>query len=384
MQAIERGVLVLQSTPFCNIDCKYCYLPDRSNKKQMTLSLVERVIDEVVNSGVFRDGFAINWHAGEPLVLPATFYRDCLTITDRYQTEKFEIRHIFQTNGTLIDETWCDFFKQPNVYVGVSVDGPAALHDVNRVDRRGRGTFAQVERGLSMLRSHRITFGVLSVITYNHLDHAEEMFEFLCSTGAHDAIFNFEEVEGPHKYSSFSKPDAIIKFKEFIRKIFALNRQRGSPLTFLNLNFDLLGVNGTLQNNQTTPWAIITVDCDGNVCTFSPELMGTKDPYYSNFVLGNLLKDPIERIAAGIPYQRLATEINQGLERCRRECDYFGWCGGGAPSNKYFENGSFDSTETIYCRFMRKALCDVNFELLEQKVQAKCGQDHVDATPLDL
>ena len=369
MERTSDQLLIIQSTPFCNIDCRYCYLPNRSDKHRMTPETFDRVIANIVQAGIYRNRFTVAWHAGEPLAVPMAFYRECLAVTARYSSPALAIEHNFQTNGTLIDDDWAAFIKANDISVGLSIDGPAELHDRHRVDRAGRGTFERVMRGMAALKRHGVPFCIICVLTYEHLARVEELFHFLRDCGPEQIIFNFDEREGSHRETSFAAADAVPRFREFVSRMLRLNRAHGNPLSFRNIVVDLLGERDPRLNHQVVPWRILSVDWQGNVCTFSPELLGTRDPAYDNFLLGNLAESSIAEISARPTFRRLRGEIERGIKRCRAECEYFDWCGGGAPSNKYFELGSFEQTETIYCRLMRKAVCDANLDLIEADVQ---------------
>lgn len=130
------------------------------------------------------------------------------------------------------------------------------------------------------------------------------------------------------------------------------------------------GSTGETQAQQTTPFAIITVDCLGNFSTFSPELLGLTSPEYENFTFGNVMTDSFDSVLSKPKFMAVARDIAAGVHRCRDTCEYFAYCGGGAPVNKYFENGSFDSTETMFCRLSKKAVLNVVLEKLEAKVAA--------------
>lgn len=370
MERVDDQLLIVQATPFCNIDCSYCYLPNRGDKHRMSPATFEQVFAGVVQAGIFKQGFTVAWHAGEPLAAPIEFYRECLAISDRHAGATLEIVHNFQTNGTLIDDEWAAFIKANGISVGLSLDGPAALHNHHRVDRAGRGTFERVARGMEILKKHGVPFSIICVLAYDHLSMVDELFTFFCECAPELVIFNFDEKEGVNGASSFAVPDARPRFREFVLRMLRLNRQHGNPLAFRNIVVDLLGERDSRANHQVKPWRIVSVDWQGNICTFSPELLGTRDPAYDNFLLGNLVREPIAEIADRPAFRRLQGEIERGVERCRAECEYFDWCGGGAPANKYFELGTFEGGETLYCRLMRKAVCDANLDLLEGDVRA--------------
>src|SRR5258708_15580232 len=155
-------LLVVQPTPFCNIDCRYCYLPDRTNKAVVAEATLANLCSQVFASGWVRDGVTIVWHAGEPMVLPIDFYRRAFRLIDGLKPTDLAVAHSFQTNGTLIDDAWCEFFAAEQISVGVSVDGPQPLHDINRRTRSGRGTFERTIAGIRRLRRHGAPFPVIS------------------------------------------------------------------------------------------------------------------------------------------------------------------------------------------------------------------------------
>ena len=132
-------LLVLQPSAFCNLDCDYCYLPHRTDRARMPLDRLDRVMAEVMASGLAGDAMSVVWHAGEPMAVPRTWYEDAFEIVARHAGRR-RVTHHFQTNGVLIDAAWCAFFLRHGVRVGVSVDGPAPLHDLHRRTRDGRGT----------------------------------------------------------------------------------------------------------------------------------------------------------------------------------------------------------------------------------------------------
>ena len=146
-------LVVIQPTPFCNIDCRYCYLPDRSNKAVIAEETIANLFSQIFASGWVQDGVSVVWHAGEPMVLPIDFYRRAFRLIDRLKPAELVLTHAFQTNGTLIDDAWCEFFVEQQVNVGVSVDGPQRLHDVNRRTRAGRGTFERTIAGIANLKA---------------------------------------------------------------------------------------------------------------------------------------------------------------------------------------------------------------------------------------
>jgi uncharacterized protein len=112
----------------------------------------------------------------------------------------------------------------------------------------------------------------------------------------------------------------------------------------------------------------VNIDCEGNFSTYSPELLGMSSPRHGNFALGNVATHHrLEDVMATEQFRLLEEEIARGVEMCEESCPYFAFCGGGAPANKHFENGTFASTETLFCRLHKKVCLDVALERLERK-----------------
>ena len=105
-------LLVVQPTPFCNIDCRYCYLPDRTNKAVVADETLATCSPRSSPRAGCGDGLSVVWHAGEPMVLPIDFYRRAFRLIDGLKPPDLTVTHSFQTNGTLIDDAWCEFFAE--------------------------------------------------------------------------------------------------------------------------------------------------------------------------------------------------------------------------------------------------------------------------------
>jgi uncharacterized protein len=363
-------LLVLQPTPFCNLDCSYCYLPDRNSRKRMRPEVLHQVFARVFAGGLVEDPLTVVWHAGEPLVLPPRFYQEAFAIARQHDRGDAPFQHCIQTNATLLDQEWCDLIGAHQMLVGVSVDGPDFLHDRHRRTRGGRGTLREALRGIRLLHDHAIPFHVITVLTADSLDYPDELFEFYQKHGIGAVGFNVEEIEGPHAASSLSADGVPLRFRRFPRRFFSLAAHADPPMWVRELDaaLDLIlrGGREIEQRQEATPLAIISVGCDGNFSTFSPELLGLPSARYGGFALGNVARDDFRAAAATPRFRAMAADVDAGVRRCRATCPYFLYCGGGAPANKYFENGSFDSTETLYCRLSHQAVFDVVLDGLER------------------
>jgi uncharacterized protein len=299
--------------------------------------------------------------------LPPRFYAEAFAIIARHNRAHLPVAHSYQTNGTLIDQNWCDFIKRHDLRIGVSIDGPDFLNDLYRKTRRGSGTYQRVMEGIARLRRNAIPFHVITVLTREALDYPDELYAFYVENQIENIGFNIEEIEGPNERSSLSAADADQRFRDFMSRFFDLVATGGYPLRVREFASTLAAIlHGNTEplppRHETTPFAIITVDCEGNFSSFSPELLGLRSAHYGDFVLGNVQTDTLATVTHSPRFTAFSADIRAGIQKCRQECAYFGLCGGGAPVNKYFENGSFASTETLFCRLTRKALLDVVLE----------------------
>lgn len=364
-------LLVIQPTPFCNLDCSYCYLPDRQNTRKMSLQTLEQAFDWVFSSGLVRQPFELLWHAGEPMVMPPAFYDRAAELLVRHDRDGALVTQSLQTNATLIDAEWCELVRRLKIHMGVSVDGPAFLHDSRRRTRRGAGTLERVLAGIRCLQEHDIPLHVITVLTAESLAYPDELFDFYLNNGITDIAFNVEEIEGPNTSSSLLGPQVPERFRRFLSRFLDLALSADPPLRVREFECSAgaalskrLGHGDRVQENR--PFAIVNVGYDGAFSTYSPELLGLSSPRHGKFALGHVATDSLASVLCSPRFLALDEEIARGIEMCRQECRYFAFCGGGPPGNKFFENGTFASSETMFCRLHKQACLDVSLDKLER------------------
>ncbi|MDP2005613.1 MAG: cyclophane-forming radical SAM/SPASM peptide maturase GrrM/OscB [Rubrivivax sp.] len=351
-------LLVLQPTPFCNIDCSYCYLPQRDDRSRMSLATVRRAAEHLQADGLAGAELTVVWHAGEPLVLPPAWYAEAFAVVAE-ALPGVAVTHAMQSNATLIDDAWCRFFQQHGVAVGVSVDGPAALHDAHRRTRRGGGTHAQVLHGMARLRAHGVPFHAIAVVGAATLADADGFYDWFAAQGVSELGCNFDEAEGAHTASSLQGHEAA--HAAFLNRL--LQRSLQGPVTVRELAAAWRALSTPLprwhwrqssapENTQVQPLALVTVGHDGRFGTFSPELLGQPAAGWDGFALGNVHEGGYDDALQRPAFLRQWQAVQQGLAACAARCAFFDVCGGGAPVNKFYEHGSFGAAETLHCRSM--------------------------------
>lgn len=174
--------------PLCNLDCKYCFYLEKealfptNERFRMPGGVLEAYVRQYIGS---QDADEINfaWQGGEPTLLGIEFFRGVVELQRKFGGGR-RIRNAFQTNGILLDDAWGEFLKANDFLVGLSVDGPARLHDAYRVDKRGGATFERVMRGLEVLRRHGVEFNTLTVVNRVNGGHPLEVYDFLKGIGS--------------------------------------------------------------------------------------------------------------------------------------------------------------------------------------------------------
>jgi len=175
-------LLTKPSGSTCNIDCTYCFFLSKealypNEKHRMSESTLEVYIRQLLESHRVPE-VTVAWQGGEPTLMKLDFFRRAVELVEKYRRPDQFVQHTFQTNGLLLDDDWCAFFKEHNFLVGLSVDGPRELHDAYRVDRRGRGTFDRVMDGWRALRRHGVEFNILCTVNAENQQHGRTVYRF--------------------------------------------------------------------------------------------------------------------------------------------------------------------------------------------------------------
>jgi uncharacterized protein len=350
----RAGTLVLQPTPLCNLRCTYCYLPDLSDRARMDPTIPRRLAADLAT---YPAGHRVEvvWHGGEPLTVGVDHFTALLEPFEPLRRVG-QITHSLQTNATLITEEWCRLFERYDVGIGVSIDGPRWANRERRT-LSGAETFERVLTGLDLLGAYHRSFSAIAVVTSAAIptivERASEYFGFFASIGAQEVGFNIAETEGHH--TADPVPEEVVEAFWKAGVDFWL-RAEGKPKVrdFTRVaRFVAASLDGA--HRQPVRDIFPTVTCRGEVVVLSPELAGHRDERYADFVVGNVLDEPLSVILERALAASYVREFLDGTKRCRATCPYFDFCLGGEASNRYFENGGdFTANETSYCRNARQ------------------------------
>jgi uncharacterized protein len=355
---LETTLLILQATPYCNLSCSYCYLPDRTGRNRMELATVRAALCSLEASGLNRGRVDVAWHSGEPLSLPVAYYEEVFGLVRAMQPPERPYRLGLQTNGIGVNDRFCELFCKFDVKVGLSLDGPAKLHDARRRTLTGGPSHYLTLRGLERLQRWGLRPGVIAVVTRDTLSDPEGFIDFFADLGVQNLNLCFEEVDGANPTSSLRD----VELKVLVDWIDAVYRRVAQKpgLRVREFSAALKRLGGLQGHDQLSqPLAAVSVDWRGRFSTFSPELLGTHHPIYGDFSFGSVFEGPMIQALQSSKLQRVLDDIQKGRAACREECSYFEQCGGGVPSNKLAENGRFDSTVTFDCQVRVQAVNDV-------------------------
>lgn len=220
------SLLIKPASGGCNIRCAYCFYHDEARNRsvpsfgQMSLGTLETLIQK---SLAYADGqCTFGFQGGEPTLRGLEFFQRAVELQRKYNVKNVRINNALQTNGLLLDSQWARFFKENHFLIGLSLDGPKSLHDSNRRDPSGRGTFSRTMRAARLLQSHGVDFNLLTVVTRQVAENITPVYRFFRREGLlyQQYIPCLDPLGEPRGCSPYSlTPEA---FAQFLKTLFDL------------------------------------------------------------------------------------------------------------------------------------------------------------------
>ena len=176
------SLLIKPASSSCNIGCKYCFYKSTCKEKEeeshgiMSLDILEKIIKKAYQDA--ENYCAFSFQGGEPTLVGISFFEKVIEFEKKYNKKGIKTMNSIQTNGILIDEDWAKFFVENNFLVGLSIDGPKELHDLNRVDYDNKGTFDRVMNAKKLFDKYNVEYNVLSVITSATVEKTNDLYKF--------------------------------------------------------------------------------------------------------------------------------------------------------------------------------------------------------------
>lgn len=344
----------------CNLNCDYCYYRSKGNGEKTVIN--DRILEEFIKQYLAFPQFTFQfiWHGGEPTLAGVDFFENVISLQQFYGRGK-KISNEIQTNATLINEKWIDFFEKNQFHVGVSIDGPQEIHNKYRKDHLGKGSFEKVMRGIFLLRESNLQWGALVVLTEASLGSEERIFEFL----VRNRIYNFDllPIVSPHK-KQIPPDDYSISPGEFYKtivKIFNLWWKLDEPNIHIRLFQEMIQAllkRRPLRCICKSPGCAnyLTLDWDGTIYPCEA-FVGIED-----FNFGNISNSTLKEILASNRYQNFATKTKGEDLECRY-CEWWRICPGRCIFDQYKFGGNL---------IEKDFLCGVRrmfFPYLEKKIK---------------
>jgi len=335
-------LLVKPAGPVCNLDCKYCFFLSKDklypgSRFRMDEDLLDNYIRQLMEASRGPE-VTVSWQGGEPMLMGLDFFRLSLEIERKYSRPGIKILNTIQTNGTLIDDDWAAFFKSHRFLVGISIDGPRALHDCYRVDKGGSPTFDRVMRGLNFLQEHGVEWNILAAVHSKNADHPLEVYRFFrdeCNAGFIQFIPIVERMSKPGVTSGGKVSDRSVKpgqFGKFMVAVFEEWVRHDVGTVYVQM-FDAAlanwhGVPSGLCVSSATCGTALVMEHNGDVycCDHFVE------PRYR---LGNISDIHLSKLAASERQLKFGRNKLDGLPSCCRHCEVLFACHGGCPKDRF-------------------------------------------------
>jgi len=331
-------VFAKPSGPICNLDCRYCYYlekenlyPDAESFRMGNALLEEYIVQQIeASSG---DVVRFSWHGGEPTGLGVGYFRKIVGFQQEHAPAGRRIANALVTNGTLLDEEWCRFLADNAFAVGLSVDGPAALHDQYRVTKGGKPSHEVVMRGWRVLRKHRVPTDVLCVVHHENVKQPLDVYSFFKQIGATYVGF-LPLVErcddrpggvGEHTVPSEAYGKFLCAvFDEWVRHDIG----RIMVQTFDEAARPIRGLEHSLCIFRETCGDIPVLEHNGDI--YSCDHFVDRE-----HLLGNITQMRLSELLASPAQTDFGNEKRASLPRYCVECDVCAMCNGGCPKDRF-------------------------------------------------
>lgn len=374
--AVAQFHMMAKPTSYrCNLSCEYCFYLEKetvlnapkSNRcgAENTQSMMPDIMPIAVLKRYVRDYIAsqdsdfidFSWQGGEPTLAGLDFYRQAVKFQQQYAKGK-TITNSFQTNGVAINRQWAQFFAQHQFLIGISIDGPAEIHDKYRISVNGQPTFERVKRAITLLREYQVEFNVLTVINDKNWDKGKEIYQFLTGLGArHLQFIPIVEVEGAADletgHYSPAKTPTLTHFSvpahgygQFMTAVFEQWLKKDVGTVYVRLFDSLLatwlGYPASVCVQSKYCGQAMVIEANGDVYSC--------DHYvYPANRLGNISETPLNRLATSKQQQRFGQAKALKLTDDCLTCDVYRLCHGGCPKHRIISQQGQKHKQNYLC-----------------------------------
>jgi uncharacterized protein len=307
----------------------------------MSDEVLENYIRQLIESH-HADKVTVAWQGGEPTLMGVDFYRRAIDLQEKYRKPSMTFENTLQTNGTLLNDEWCEFFRENNFLVGISIDGSRELHDAHRVDRKGMPTFDRVMKGLHLLRKHGVEFNVLVTVNRLNANYPIETYRFLRDeAGANWMQFIpaterlSEGVVGPsHQGSAVS--DRTVEAKQWGNFLIAIfDEWIAHDVGKIFVQTFEAAVRSWLGMGSSGMCVFDPVCGHGLALEHNGDLYSCDHFVDPEHLLGNILQKHMMSLAGSEQQTKFGQDKLGLLPRACLECEVFFACHGECPRNRF-------------------------------------------------
>lgn len=333
----------------CNLRCKYCYYLEKSHlyrnapARVMSDELLERFVQEYIQAQTMSQ-VLFTWHGGEPLMRPLSFYRKAVALQEKYAFGR-QIDNTIQTNGTLLTDEWCEFFKEHNWLVGISIDGPQEFHDEYRRTASDKPSWQKVMRGIRLLRKHGVEWNAMAVVNDFNAGYPLEFYHFFKEMGA--KYIQFAPVvermaahsDGRHLATLVDQECPVADFSvspaqwgDFLCAIFDEWVRHDVGQTYVEI-FDC-----TLANwvGERPGICVYAKECGhAGVMEFNGDVYSCDHFVFPKYKLGNIRDRTLVEMLYGEQQRQFSCLKHASLPKQCKECEWEFACHGECPKNRF-------------------------------------------------
>ncbi len=346
----------------CNLACTYCYYLEKGNlykdnpKHVMSEELLEKFTKEYIQSQTTPQ-VLFTWHGGETFMRPLAFYKKAMEFQRMYAGGR-QIDNCIQTNGTLITEEWCHFFRENNWLVGVSIDGPQEFHDEYRRNKQGVPSFQRVMKGINMLNKFNVEWNAMAVINDFNADYPLDFYNFFKEIGCkyiqfapiveritdHSDGRHLSHMNSDGKLADFSI--TAEQWGNFLCTIFDEWVRNDVGDTFIQI-FD-----STLANWVGEQPGVCTMakTCGhAGVMEFNGDVYSCDHFVFPEYKLGNIYTKSLVEMMYCEEQQKFGHNKSDSLTKQCKACKYRFACNGECPKNRFITSKDGEPGHNYLC-----------------------------------
>ena len=325
----------------CNLDCKYCYFLAKEDlypgsRFRMSDDLLEEYVKQYIDAQQVPE-VTFAWQGGEPTLMGLEFFQKAVELQKKHQKPDTRIFNSLQTNGTLLDADWCRFFHENDFLIGLSLDGPRALHDAYRVDKGGKPTFDAVMGAAEMMRVHEVEFNILTTVHAANAEHPLEVYRFMRDV-VKTRFLQFIPIVERDNDTGYQEGNEVTgrsvtgkQYGRFLIRIFDEWVRRDVGKMYVQI-FD---VSLAAWSGQSPGLCIFMETCgDALALEHNGDLYACDHYVEPDYLLGNITEIPMMEMVLSEQQRAFGQAKLDTLPQYCLSCDVRFICNGGCPKNR--------------------------------------------------